>query len=328
MAYFRKINNKWHVEINKKGHPRVSKRFICKKTARKWSKKIESEMEQGVFEGIENNITLKHLLIKYREEIVINHKAQRQTTSKVNQIINNKISSIGVWRLKSSHIYSYKAELAKTRATKTVNIYLMLIKAVWNTAVKVWSINMPVQCPLDLVVIDKVYNTRDIVLSDQEYGRLLECAAQSQLHMLKDLIEFAYYTSARYSEIINLKRKDTDFKKKLITFRNTKNNSDRTIAISNKVIEILKRYPFGDTFFRIPNDRFVYHWNKCRAKAGLKEFRFHDLRSASIRNMLLSGMSLAEVAVQSGHRSIDILTRRYARIKATDIIDKVEKSAQ
>ena len=328
MAHFRKKKGKWYVEIKKKGHPRVSKAFISKDTANKFAKDIESQMEKGLYQGLDNKITLRELLIKYRDEVVVNHKACRQTTSKINQIIKNKISSIGVWMLKSSHLYQYKKELSETKAPQTVKIYLTLIKAVWNTAIKVWSIHMPVQCPCDLVVIDKFNNTRDITLSDGEYNRLLDCAKQSSLHMLHDLINFAYLTSARYSEIVNLKRIDADFKKQLITFRDTKNKSDRTIAISSKVIEILKRYPFGDTFFRVPHDKFVYQWNRCRAKAGLKDFRFHDLRSAAIRNMLLSGMSLAEVQVQSGHRSIDVLTKRYARIKALDLVEKIEKSAK
>lgn len=91
-----------------KGHPRVSKAFISKDTANKFAKDIESQMEKGLYQGLDNKITLRELLIKYRDEVVVNHKACRQTTSKINQIIKNKISSIGVWMLKSSHLYQYK----------------------------------------------------------------------------------------------------------------------------------------------------------------------------------------------------------------------------
>ena len=48
-----------------------------------------------------------------------------------------------------------------------------------------------------------------------------------------------------------MKRVDTDFNKKTATFRDTKNGEDRKIALSDKVIDILKQYPFGDTFFRV-----------------------------------------------------------------------------
>ena len=327
MAYFRKRKGKWLVEIRKKGHKRVSKTFISKDTANKWAKDIESQMERGLFQGIDNNITLKDLFIKYRDEVVIHHKAKRQTTSRINVLIKNKISSIGVWSLKSSHLYAYKSELAETKAPKTINIYLMLIKSVWNTARKVWSINMPVQCPLDLVVIDKVNNLRDVVLTAKEYERLLSCAAESKLIMLKDLVQFAYNTGARYNEILKLQRSDFNIENRTVTFRDTKNGDDRTIPISSKIIEILKRYPFGDTFFRVSDDKFTYHWNVCREKAGLKHFRFHDLRACAITNMLLGGMSIPEVAVISGHRSYDIV-RRYARIKPTDLNEKVEKLAR
>jgi len=39
--------------------------------------------------------------------------------------------------------------------------------------------------------------------------------------------------------------------------------------------------------------------------------------------MLLSGMSEIEVAVVSGHKTLAILHKRYSRIKAQDLIEKV-----
>ena len=45
-------------------------------------------------------------------------------------------------------------------------------------------------------------------------------------------------------------RTDVSFDKQTATFRDTKNGTDRTIPLSDEVIAILKRYPFGDTFFQ------------------------------------------------------------------------------
>ena len=47
---------------------------------------------------------------------------------------------------------------------------------------------------------------------------------------------------------MKLLRTDVSFDKQTATFRDTKNGTDRTIPLSDEVIAILKRYPFGDTF--------------------------------------------------------------------------------
>ena len=51
MAGLRKIKGgKWKVEIRRKGFPSVNKRFHDVKTARKFIREVESQMERGVFE--------------------------------------------------------------------------------------------------------------------------------------------------------------------------------------------------------------------------------------------------------------------------------------
>jgi hypothetical protein len=50
MAYFRKRNKKWKVEINKPNFPRLSRTFLDKATARKWARDIESRMDRNIYE--------------------------------------------------------------------------------------------------------------------------------------------------------------------------------------------------------------------------------------------------------------------------------------
>ena len=168
-------------------------------------------------------------------------------------------------------------------------------------------------------------------LTTAEYERLLKEAnnqptkyGQWPFPILEDLIKFAVLTCSRYSEITNLKRSNTDFDKKLATFKDTKNGTDRTIPLSDEVIAILKKYPFGDKFFPIKNrDRFKMYWYRARKRAGLSYLRFHDLRSVGITFHILNGMQLHEVALLSGHKTLAVLHRRYLRLKPTDLLEKV-----
>ena len=124
-----------------------------------------------------------------------------------------------------------------------------------------------------------------------------------------------------YAEV-SLKRDDINFNKKVCIFRDTKNSEDRTIPLSNDVLEILKKYPFGETVFQIKREQLRFYFVQARKKANLTQFRFHDLRACFCTNALLSGMSIAEVSSISGHKDWSQL-KRYTRIKPADLLEKI-----
>ena len=136
------------------------------------------------------------------------------------------------------------------------------------------------------------------------------------------MIIFAYQTAMRFSEILKLQREDVKFDQRIITLRDTKNNEDRTIPISTVAVEILKKYPFGRTFFIVHRNKFRHYFEQACKRAEINNFRFHDLRACAITNMFLSGMLLPEVALISGHKTWSQLSR-YTRIKAEHLLDKI-----
>jgi hypothetical protein len=80
--------------------------------------------------------------------------------------------------------------------------------------------------------------------------------------------------------------------------------------------------PFGRTFFIVHRDKFRHYFEQACKRAGIKGFRFHDLRACSITNLFLSGMAVPEVALISGHKTWSQL-RRYTRIKPEQLLDKI-----
>ena len=329
MATIRKIKSgRWQVSIRKSNHKHIYKTFIEKAVAKRWCREIENQIEKDMYTDYGNaeTITVKHLIIKYRDEIVAEHKAKKSTTHKLNKLMRYDVSSQFLLRLRSSHVYQMQKKMKREGlAPKTINIYVQLLNQIWNTAKRIWSINVPAQSPFELVTLDKVNNERDRVLTVAEYKALLDRAQESRLHILRDFIEFLYNTGARYSEAMFLKRADTDFNKKTAIFRDTKNGDDRKIPLSDHVIAILKRYPFGDTFFRVSNyDSYKFYFKQACRKADIDNFRTHDLRACWITNALLSGMQESEVAEISGHKDFRSL-KRYLRIKPEDLLEKVNK---
>ena len=324
MADFYKRNGRWKIEVRKKGFPSVYKSFLDLKVARKFARDVESKMERNVFEDYSgaSGTTLKEILIKYRDEKTVNKKGANSETSKINLLIRHKIGLNSLMRLKSHHIYKLMKELSLTRKESTVNKYVNIICHAWRVAKREWGINLPAQNPCDMVTLNRVNDTRDRILTKEEYQRLLEECKNSPLSMLHDVVVFAYSVGARQGEILKLKRRDINFEKKLCTFYDTKSNEDRTIPLADATLAMLKNYRFGKYIFNtIPRRLRKWFFKACH-KAQIFDFRFHDLRACFCTNALLSGMTIAQVSFLSGHRDWSQL-KRYTRIKPEDLLDKV-----
>ena len=325
MSYIRKLKSgKWQVSIRRKNYPNITKTFNEKSLASQYGRDIESKMDRSVFEDYTAaaTTTLGQILTRYRDEITTKKKGYREETPKINLLLRHQISSYNLMQLKSSHLYELKNEMLKTKAPKTVNDYLHLISHTWKTAKRVWNMSLPQQNPVELVHLEKVNNRRDVVLTHEEYLKLISEAEISKLNNLKDVIEFAYITGARFGEIQRLTKDHINFEKKTLTFCDTKNGTDRIIPLANRIIEILKKYPFGNKIFILNKGQFRFYFEQARHKAGLDHFRFHDLRACAITNMILSGMNIAEVSSISGHKTWSQL-RRYTRIKPEQLLDKI-----
>ena len=63
-------------------------------------------------------------------------------------------------------------------------------------------------------------------------------------------------------------------------------------------------------------------WYSTLKRAGIEDFRFHDLRHEAVSRFFEKGLSMPEVAAISGHRDPRMLMR-YAHPTAEDIAEKL-----
>lgn len=327
MANIRKTRQgKWQVSIRKKGNKSKYKSFILKSDAKKWARDIELKMDRMIFEDYNHlsKITLKKLIIKYRDEIVIHHKAKRQTSSKLNTLLKYEVSKLYLNQIQATEIFEFKKELKKNRKSpKTINIYISLLKSIWRSAQTEWGIALPSISPFIFIKHEKVNNQRSIILNDCELKLLLENCDKSKLYCLRDIVEFALFTGARINEILSLEKCNINLIEKIAILKNTKNGDDREIPLNSKVIEIIKKHPFSKKIFNVSYGQVYYYFDIVRKMSKISHFRFHDLRACFCTKALLSGMSVAEVSAISGHKDWSQL-RRYTRIKAHNLINKIE----
>jgi integrase len=65
-------------------------------------------------------------------------------------------------------------------------------------------------------------------------------------------------------------------------------------------------------------------WENARDKAGLVDFRFHDLRHSTASYLAMKGASLVEIAEVLGHRTLQMV-RRYSHLSESHVKGLVER---
>ena len=125
----------------------------------------------------------------------------------------------------------------------------------------------------------------------------------------KAIIALAYSTGMRVSEVCNLKISDIDSKRMVITILQSKGRKDRVVALSEKILEILRSY-FLDYKPKeyLFNGQFDLRYsttscNQIVKKYLGKEYHFHLLRHSNATALLEAGTDLRIIQKHLGHSS-------------------------
>jgi integrase len=134
---------------------------------------------------------------------------------------------------------------------------------------------------------------------------------------------FALTTGARKGEISALEWPQVDLKRRWATFPRTKNGDARGVPLTTAVCTLLATRP-RDGARVFPTD-ITKAWHTAIDRAGIVDFRFHDLRHSCGSAMVQAGANLAEVATLLGHKNLQ-MTLRYSHVGnagTTRLVDRV-----
>ena len=221
------------------------------------------------------------------------------------------------------------------RSGSTANRYLACLSSVLTTACREWE--WIEENPVLKVSKYKEPKGRTRFLSKEEQDKLLSVAKNMKNNYIFLLIVLALSTGARLNEITTLKWKNIIFNKDesvTLIFCDTKNGDDRSATITglgydllkqhSKVRQINSSYLFARPDGLKPMDMYS-SWKSARKQAGLKNFRFHDLRHTTASNLAMNGASLLDIAEILGHKTLQMV-QRYAHLTkkhSTDILKKL-----
>lgn len=199
-------------------------------------------------------------------------------------------------------------------SNSTVNKEIACLKSALSRAVE-WE--YIVASPLQKFSQLREDPPRERYLTQEEAQRLIDASPE----YLRNIIVFALGTGMRRSEIFSLKWDDVTLDEKRGTGRITvigKGNKRRTIPVNETVYELLlnvrrKRtgYVFASSVNGKKRDNVKRSFASALKDAGIRNFRFHDLRHTAASWMVQRGVELYAVQKILGHANI-ATTQRYA----------------
>ena len=214
----------------------------------------------------------------------------------------------------------------KSLKPATVNRDLSVLRRVFNWGVEegILSAN-----PLGRLRMERERRTKRPVMSLREERLLLAAAPEH----LKRIIRCALDTGMRRGEILAERWEDVDFDNRIlhVTHSKTPEGEARDVPLTGALYQIFL------TFRRVRGPVFTYEgnaiklvkttWASSLRRAGIRHFRFHDLRHTANTRMMLAGV-LQEVRRELlGHtsrRSRDV-NDRYVQIELPEKRDAIRK---
>jgi integrase len=280
------------------------------------------------------------------------HKDDRPRYARLLKAFKRKLAS----DIRPQDVEAFKAELARTARggrrggrpadrmsplkVATINHHLKLLKAIFNRAIKTGKLTFN---PVRAVKLFKENNARNRCLSPEEESRLFEHLPENN----KPLVTVALHTGMRQGELLALRWDDLDFFTGTIRVREAKSGEGRSVVMNSVVRAALqsvrreqiqkaksdtkgRREIYSPFVFCSHKGRFLHNlakaWYPALEAAGIKDFRFHDLRHTFASRLAMAGVDLYTIQRLGGWKTA-IMVQRYAHLSPDHMRAAVERLA-
>lgn len=293
------------------------------------------------------NFTFKQLSVEYLQW------AKRQRSFKKKEtLINQLVTIFGAYPLRAFNsrlLEQYQTERME-KSNKHVNYRVGNKPGTINRHVAAIKHMFTKACEWEMVEEEALKRVRKVKLLEENNSRLrflskTECQALIKAcdNHLRPIVICAVNTGMRKGEILGLKWDDVDLVHGFILLQITKNGERREIPINNTLLATLKDlfkgtverprridipYVFYDKRTDGRYNNVQKSFNKAMKGAGIKDFRFHDLRHTFASQLVMAGVDITTVKELLGHKTLT-MTLRYAhlapshKVKAVDVLDSV-----
>lgn len=229
---------------------------------------------------------------------------------------NRRYSEVGIADV-ANFVRALKSRPRMSGAT--INRHLEIWRSVHNRALSVYE--LPVR-PISWREVRQEQATERVRTMSAEEAKLLWSALPDHMQLM---MEFAIATGLRKAQVFELQWRNVDLDAKTadVQRQKRKGGGRQIIKLSPWAITILMQAPrVGPYVFETTN--FRKHWDAARRKAGIQDFRWHDLRHVFATWARKRGARLEAIMKQLGHSSIKV-TMKYLAVGEEDVQDAVDR---
>jgi integrase len=342
MATIRKRNNRYHVQIRRKGFPTVTQSFEKRANAEAWARQYETDLERGEIRDVRNElkgITLKDLLTRYRDTKSVKKRGRRSEFTRIATVLKDPIASLSLSEITTATISAYRDRRLQTVVNATVRREFTMLQHAFEIARLEWDLPL-YRNPVRDLRKPKDSRPRERRVRSEELKALL--AASSRLRRpIAPIILFAIATGMRRGEIVALRWTDINHEKRLAHVHDSKTGEPRQVPLSPEACDVLQSvkrrlcHPMGhlghmqtgescQSIFGMSSNALNLAWQRLTKRAGVVDLHFHDLRHEAISRFFEMGLSVPEVALISGHKDVRMLFR-YTHLKPEALSEKLAR---
>ena len=215
-------------------------------------------------------------------------------------------------------------EKAKSTSESTANRHMQLIRAVLKKAADEWEwIDKAPKAPMF-----KIKPKRIRWLTKHE----AQCLIKEAPEHIAEMIRFSLATGLRHRNVTRLKWSQLDMARKVAWIHPDESKSGKPIAVplNSDAIEVLKRQlgkhdEFVFTYDEKPVQRAnTTAFRNALVKAGISDFRWHDLRHTWASWHVQSGTDMYRLQAMGGWESVEMV-QRYAHLSADKLIEDAQR---
>jgi integrase len=330
----------YRVRIRVRGRPPQTASFRRLTDAKRWAQQTEVEVRAGrhLTRLEAERHTLTDLVARYERDVLADFRPNEKRVRRGQlQWWVKRLGPYSLAEITPARIVEVRDELrhgggpsGKGVSRATCNRYLAALSHVFTMAVREfeWCSENPV------VNVRRLQEPRGRVrfLDEEERSALLDACKSGGDRRLYPLVLLAISTGARQGELLGLRWRDVDLARRVAVLHHTKNKDRRALPLAEPAIGALEelrkvRRLDSDLVFAGRKGQALFPrkaFGSALARAGIVDFRFHDLRHTAASYLAMSGATLAEIAEILGHRTL-AMVKRYAHLTDAHTAGVVER---
>jgi integrase len=301
--------------VQVKGHPKISKCFVSKTDAKRWSNQIELKLrrEDGGIAKIKYPL-FNEIGLRYIADVSSTKRGFINERNIIKSLMREAWSAYPINKITPDAIGKFRDKQLKTITGTSINRKLDVISTIFTTCKKEWG--YPAPNPVLSIRRPKKAEPRSRRLKDSELNLLIKGNHTNE--MMRTIMQIMLETGMRSGEVIRISHDHLKDSTLFIPIAKTK---PRTIPLTKKGVALIKnaKLPFNTTV-----DAVGKKFAKLCKHYKIKDAVPHDIRHNSLTDFLrVKKLDVPSTMLIAGHSDPRMLLRIYNNLQVEHVAEKL-----